>query len=628
MDSFQDANRVLRGILDAIPMCIYWKDTSLNYQGANKAFLNQLQVSSTDELSMSNPLAGPDPDIDKQVLETGITVSSSEEQLVLPHGRTISVNFMRVPLHSADGTLSGVLGTWMDVSENIQFRDQLRQRKDFLARLVQALPVGFFAKDPSSGYSYRIWNRKMEDIFGYSAESAVDSRDWNLFGALAAQQLEKDDREVLADPDRGTGTRLYKLPGKHGMKTVSVVRVPLFDDLLDTTLVAGVVDDVTRETQLEEQLLQAQKMEAIGRLAGGVAHDFNNLLQVIMGAAEIGSSSADLGKSSFEQILKAGEKAMFLTRQLLTFSREETFNRRVFQVDPRVGDFVDMVQRIVEENISLTFVPGASGLSIKGDPFQLEQVLMNLIVNARDALENEANGRITVSTGNRKEICQVGSDPEDCVVVSVSDNGEGIHPEIVNRIFEPFFTTKTETKGTGLGLASSYAIITKHYGTIRVESMPGEGTRFDVCIPVSSGLLDNAGESEDSGSRGDNRRKLTILLAEDEEMVREVARTLLQRAGHLVLETSDGESAVEMFRKHGSRIDLLLFDAMMPRMSGKEAFQIIHGESPKLPCIFCTGYSGESLMGLFRGKAKVRVLQKPYSAVKLLEVVEDITSGN
>ena len=619
----QDTSGMLREVLDAVPMCIYWRDSSLKIQGANKAFLQEFQIISIQELKPGVP----DPEIDRQVLETGKLFTSEEETLVLRHGRTVSVNFMRVPLYTADGRISGVLGTWMDVSENVHFRDQLRQRKNFLARLVEALPVGFFAKDPSSGFSYRIWNRKMEDIFGYSAEAAVDSRDWNLFGALAAQQLEKDDREVLADPESGTGTKLYKLPGKNGMKTVTVVRVPLFDDLLDTTLVAGVVDDVTRENQLEEQLLQAQKMEAIGRLAGGVAHDFNNLLQVIMGAAEIGSSSQDEGKSCFEQVLKAGEKAMFLTRQLLSFSREEPFNRRVFQVDPRVGDFIDMVQRIVEENIKLEFLPGASGLFVNGDPFQLEQVLMNLIVNARDALETSLNGVITVSTGIRKVTCRAGSQPENCVVISVSDNGEGIPGEIMSRIFEPFFTTKSETKGTGLGLASSYAIITKHKGTIRAESLPGEGSRFDVYIPVWKGLTDTEGENSSSDHSGVQRRQLTILLAEDEDMVRDVARTILERAGHIVLETVDGESAVELYRKRCDEIDLLLFDAMMPRMSGKEAFQIIHADSPELPCVFCTGYSGDSLMGLFRGKAKVSVLQKPYSTARLLEVVEDITSG-
>ncbi|HRW78709.1 MAG TPA: ATP-binding protein, partial [Candidatus Sabulitectum sp.] len=423
-----------------------------------------------------------------------------------------------------------------------------RRRRDFLAGLVEALTFGFCAKDPSSGFSYRIWNRKMEEILGHSAHSAVYSRDWKLFGAEAADKIEVHDREVLDSPEKGRIPRIYRLKCPAGQRTVSVVRVPLYDDLLETTLVAGVVDDITRENQLEEQLRQAQKMEAVGRLAGGVAHDFNNLLQVIMGAAEMGSLAPDDSREYFDQVLLAGEKAMSLTRQLLSFSRTEGFSRKPFEVDARVGDFTAMVHRIVEASISLEFIPGAGGAVVNGDPFQLEQVLMNLIVNARDALEGVEGGRITVSTSVSEAVCSAGTESVSCAEISVSDNGPGVPEDVQNMIFEPFFTTKAQGRGTGLGLASSYAIVVKHGGTIVLESSPGEGSTFRVFLPIWEG---QAGEDEN----GIPHRKvlpaesgLTILLAEDEEMVREIVKAMLEKAGHVVLEAPDGRRALEVFR--------------------------------------------------------------------------------
>ena len=614
-------------IIDAIPFCIYWKNLSNEISGANSSLLREHDLQDVCGFRRKELFQGKTAEFDRQVLETGRPLFHREIKLNVSEGRVRILSLNCVPMFHDDNRVSGVLGIAGDITESVRYRDHLRQRKNFLASLVESLPVGFFAKDPSSGFSYRIWNGKMQEIFGYTAERAVDSRDWNLFGAASAELLETHDREFLESQDSAGQARICKLHSLKGPKTVSIIRVPLYDDLLDTTLVAGTVKDITRENELEEQLRQSQKMEAIGRLAGGVAHDFNNLLQVIMGAAEIGSSSGQDPEKYFSQILMAGEKAMALTGQLLSFSRHGSFRKKPFQVDRRVREFTGMVERLVGESIQLEFIPGAPGLSVNGDPFQLDQVLMNLIVNARDALEGMEKGIIKIETSEDKVVCTAGEDPVPCVSISVSDTGPGIPEDVRSRIFEPFFTTKKQGKGTGLGLASSYAIAVKHGGIIKVESSPGEGTCFSVCIPLWQGEV-NCREDVPMKQRSSSPARLTVLLAEDEDMVREIARVILEKAGHRVLEAANGREAVEVFSSNAGSIDVAVFDVMMPEMNGRDAFQHIIMQSPRLPCLFCTGYSGDGILNHFKDTARVGVLQKPYSASGLLAAVEELVWKN
>lgn len=621
----EELNFMLKNILDTIPVGLYWKDTNCRFEGANRVFLMDHGLDSEKFLNEPEFLEEKTSLTEQQVIETGKPVLNRREKMRLPESDNKTFSVSRVPLRSASGGIIGLMGTYMDITETVEFGDQLIRRKEFLSRLVENLPVGFFAKDPSSGMSYRIWNRKMEEIFGFSAPYAVDERDWNLFGTRAATLLNSDDEAFLKDPDSGKTPIIYKLHGRTGIKTVSITRVLLYDDLLDSTLVAGVVDDITRESELENQLRQSQKMEAIGRLAGGVAHDFNNLLQVMMGSAEIGTANPSSAGKSFNQILLAGEKAMFLTRQLLSFSREETFNRRSFVVDVRVGEFVGMVHRIIGEDTRLTFTPGATDLKINGDPFQLEQVLMNLLVNAKDAIPPDRDGLISVETSTDFVSCVTGGEPVECVVISITDNGEGISDDIRSKIFEPFFTTKAEGKGTGLGLASCYGIVARHKGIIKLESSPEDGTRFDVCIPLYRGGDRPAPENLPDDEPEVIFTPHTILLAEDEEMVREIAKTILESAGHTVIEGRDGGEAYELFIQHRNVIDLLIFDAIMPVMNGSEVFQKIHSIDAEIPVLFCTGYSRDTLMGSFPGSEKTDILQKPYAAADLLKAVENLS---
>ncbi len=618
-------NLMLKNLLDRIPIGLYWKDRSLKYSGASRVFLDDSGVSSEEYLDDNLWITEESRQIEGLVMETGKPVLNKLENVCLSGSKDKIVNISRVPLKSSDDVIVGLMVTYTDVTEITKFRDQLEQRKKFLSGLVDNLPSGFFAKDPSAGMTYRIWNREMEEIFGYTASEAVELKDWNLFGTTAAAQLKSDDDALLADPESGKTAKIYKLQGRNGIKTVSIGRVLLYDDLLDSTLVAGVVDDITRENELEDQLRQSQKMEAIGRLAGGVAHDFNNLLQVIMGAAEIGLNGTGTTGKSFDQILQATEKAMFLTRQLLSFSRDESFRKSVFAVDHRVGEFVRMVHRIIGTGAKLEFHSGAHDAMINGDPFQIEQVLMNLLVNAKDAIPEGRAGVINVETSTSMVSLYAGSDPVECAVISVSDNGDGIPENIRSRIFEPFFTTKSSDKGTGLGLASSYGIVAKHNGVLLVESTVDEGSRFDACIPTFKGNIERVDETNSDQVAERPFSPLTILLAEDEEMVRDISKTILESAGHEIIEAENGQVAVELFRENCDQIDMLIFDAMMPVMNGSEAFSRIQKVAPDIPVLFCTGYSRDKLVKSFSEEGITDVLQKPYSAVDLLNAVENLS---
>ena len=315
---------------------------------------------------------------------------------------------------------------------------------------------------------------------------------------------------------------------------------------------------------------------------------------------------------------------MFLTRQLLSFSRDESFSKSVFSVDHRVGEFVRMVHRIIGTEARLEFHSGAHDAMINGDPFQIEQVLMNLLVNAKDAIPEDRTGYINVETSTSMVSLFAGSEPVECVVISVSDNGSGIPEGIINRIFEPFFTTKPSDKGTGLGLASSYGIVAKHDGVLLVESIMGEGSRFDACIPLYKGDIEEVDEISLDSISGESFSPLTILLAEDEDMVREISKTILEAAGHKIIEAQNGQVAVELFQQNCDVIDMLIFDAMMPVMNGSEAFSRIQKVAPDVPVLFCTGYSREKLVKSFSKVGITDILQKPYSAVELLNAVENL----
>lgn len=377
---------------------------------------------------------------------------------------------------------------------------------------------------------------------------------------------------------------------------------------------------------LEQQLLQAQKMESVGQLAGGVAHDFNNLLTVIQGHASLLLTHPTLdnaGQESVEQIALAAERAATLTRQLLTFSRKQVMQSRCLDLNEVVGGVTKMLTRILGEDVHLQVHYGSRSPFIQGDAGMIEQVLMNLAVNARDAMPR--GGHLTIRTEDEPVDAEyVALNPHailgNYVCLSVNDTGCGIPPEILPRIFEPFFTTKGVGKGTGLGLATVYGIVHQHKGWVSVYSEVGQGTVFRIYLPASEAGETARPTHKEQDVRGGDE---TILLVEDEAPVRALVRNVLERYGYKVIEADSGRVALETWDRHREAA-LVLTDMVMPGgMTGRELGQQLHSYNPSLPVIYTSGYSADVVGKDFALVEGENFLQKPYAPRKLLLAIRE-----
>ncbi|MCX7044748.1 MAG: response regulator [Candidatus Sumerlaeota bacterium] len=385
--------------------------------------------------------------------------------------------------------------------------------------------------------------------------------------------------------------------------------------------------DITEKINLEKQLRQAQKMESLGLLAGGVAHDFNNLLQGILGYGKIARKSLPPDApaySDLEQVIKAGESAAALVRQLLLFSRRQSSEPRNVSLNKLIADMAKMLRRVIGEHLDLEIIPDEGLRHVWADPGQIEQVLMNLCVNARDAMPQ--GGRITIETRAivlTPSFCQRCPEAKegDYICLSVKDNGMGMTPEVKERIFEPFFTTKELGKGTGLGLSMVYGIVKQHEGLINVESAPGQGAQFHIYLPVST-HSDNASLSVQAvKAKGGHE---TILIAEDDDLVREMAVRILTETGYRTLVARDGEEALQMLESHAGQFQLLFLDIVMPKANAKEIYHRARQLCPQIPVLFCSGYSMGILDSSLRPEGVFLMIAKPYEAEALLSRIREL----
>jgi nitrogen-specific signal transduction histidine kinase/CheY-like chemotaxis protein len=382
--------------------------------------------------------------------------------------------------------------------------------------------------------------------------------------------------------------------------------------------------DVTEQRRAREQLLQAQKMEAVGSLASGVAHDFNNLLVGILSCSGFlleSMSESDPRRADVEEIREAGERAARLVRQLLTFGRRSSFRPTIVDVNEAVRGLERLLRRTIGEHISIAVATPAEPCLTRIDPGQFEQVLMNLAVNARDAMPN--GGQLSIRT----RTALVETPPAACAdlapgryaILAVSDTGCGIAPDVLPRIFEPFFTTKGEGKGTGLGLATTYGIVQEARGRILVDSAVGRGTTITVYLPTADALAGAGAVAERSPRRSGEGR--TVLVVEDEDVVRRVARRMLEGAGYRVIEAGTVTEALGRIETTAS-IQLVLSDVVMPDASGTELAKALVQREPRIPLVFMSGYSEWQ-----RSAPPGRVLEKPFSADTLLHRIEAELGG-
>ncbi len=447
----------------------------------------------------------------------------------------------------------------------------------------------------------RIYNSpSYKRILGYSPEE--------LRRTPGIEQVHPDDRHIVEEAarearDRGVGRSIqYRMRHKDGTwrileSSANVVHGP--QGRVEKLVIVN--RDVTARKQLEEQFRQAQKMDAIGRLSGGVAHDFNNLLGVIIGYAEFLQErleSQDSLRESVDEILKAGKRAASLTRQLLAFSRLQVLDPKVIDLNNAVVDMEKLLGRLIGEDIELQTSLARDLGHVKADQGQFEQVIMNLAVNARDAMPQ--GGKLIVSTENfvmdeafvRRYAYPV--EPGPYVLLTVTDTGIGMDSETKARAFEPFFTTKDKGKGTGLGLATVYGVVKQSGGYIDIESSPGAGTTFKIYLPRVNEEISPQKRSSGEAS-GAVAGKETILLVEDEESLRRLTRTSLELSGYKVLEAKDGIDALEASNRHDGPIDLLLTDIVMPGMGGRALAQELIVRHPEIRIVYMSGYTGQAV---------------------------------
>ncbi len=531
------------------------------------------------------------------------------------------------PLFDAEARFEGGLALVTDVSAQ-RHADETRAR---LAAIVESSEDAIL----SAGLDGTItsWNRGAEVLYLYSA-AEITGQPMRLLVTPATADSERRMFEAAA-----RGEAVLPCESERCRKDGSIIEVSLtvspVRDASGTVIgISEIVRDLTARRlteaalrRTEEQFRQAQKMEAVGRLAGGVAHDFNNLLSVVLSYSSFALehlSAGDPLRSDVEQIEIAGKRATELTRQLLAFSRQQVLQPRVLDLNQVVLAMKLMLGRLLGEDIELAISMGSELGRVLADQGQIEQVVMNLAVNARDAMPH--GGRLTIETVNiQLDNPYVGSHlgvaPGDYVMLAISDSGIGMDAATRARIFEPFFTTKELGKGTGLGLSTVFGIVEQSGGHVGVYSEPGRGCTFKVYLPRTDRIAPTVSSGRTSG---DLRGTETILLVEDEPQVRAAACSILRRKGYHVLETSNGGEAFLLSQDFGAKIHLLLTDVVMPRMSGRKLSERLGLERPEMKVLFVSGYTDDAIVHHGVLDAGVSFLQKPFTPDSLLRKVRDV----
>ncbi len=513
-----------------------------------------------------------------------------------------------------------------DITEIKNAERALRESEERFRMIIEASKDGMIAINKKGLIT--IFNPAAEKIFGRASREMLDQP----FGLLMPESLREDHRGYVTsffekgEPDRIID-RTLQLKALHGDGTEFDIELSLSRGVADgEEFVLAVIRDITDKLALEASLLQSRKMETIGQLAGGVAHDFNNMLSVIIGHAEVALAQVNPEhKLQFvlKEILTAAERSADLTRQLLAFARKQTISPRVLDLNKTVADTLGMLRRMIGEAIELNWLPAVDILPVKMDPSQIDQILTNLCINARDAIAGV--GKISISTGTiaiTEADCagQPGFQPGSYVFLTVSDNGRGMEKETLARVFEPFFTTKERGKGTGLGLATVYGIVKQNEGFIDVYSELEKGTAFKIYLPVYSEPGGSASHEETARYKATGGNE-TVLLVEDETSILVMAAAMLERQGYKVLSASAPKEAIRLADEHKGKIDLLLTDVVMPEMNGWDLAKEILALCPDIRQLFMSGYTADVIAHHGALETGVHFLQKPFTARILLEKV-------
>jgi PAS domain S-box-containing protein len=560
------------------------------------------------------------------------TGGSNSVELVMRHrdGSDIPVS-VSVAVVEVDGQHI-IQGIFRDIREHKKAEHQMREETRFRQTLIESAAEGICLWQRIGEYPFvrfTVWNQRMQEITGYTMHQ-INALGWyqTLYRSPELQEKARQ-RMTMVEAGgmvRGVETRVITKSGDERTLRISSVPVPAEDG--QTTWVLAVMEDITERQELEANLRQMQKIEALGTLVGGIAHDFNNILTGMLGNIYLAQTSAELPPEIMENLAVAeelGYRAADLISQLLTFARKGMVNMQRLELNSRLREAFDKKLLMAPESIRLVREFCDEELPVLGDITQIEQVLMNLLGNARDALIDSKDPMIAVRLERFVPDAHFGRAHPGKTAgayarLTVEDNGEGIAPRHLERIFEPFFTTKDVGSGTGLGLAMVYSIVQRHSGVVEVESTLGSGTTFRVYLP----LID-AGDESVTADRGElpGGHGELILFADDEVDVLHSVTEVIEHLGYRVLAAADGEQAWALFQAFREDIALAVLDVIMPGINGTEVAQRMHEAQPRLPIIFITGYdSGGDLMTI--GGERFRVLSKPFRIDELGREIRDL----
>ena len=527
------------------------------------------------------------------------------------------------PIRAENGIPAGTIAVAVDVSERTRDERAREEAETLYRSLVEQLAAVTYIAELGVEGEWLFVSPQIESLLGYSA------REWRANATNWIENVHPEDRHIVLDAEAvaeggnpfRAEYRMFRRDGQLIWINDSGSLVPGPDG---RSLLHGVLLDVTEQKQLQAHLSHSQRMEAVGQLASGVAHDFNNLLTIIKGYSSLlmDRSLADDDAHAAREIQQAAERAAALTHQLLAFSRKQTLQPRVLDLNRIVHGLEMMLRRVLTENVELCIQTAPDLGAVKADPVQVEQVLINLVVNARDAMPK--GGKLTIATAPREVLSDRGEGESlmragTYATLSVSDTGVGMDSETRARIFEPFFTTKDVGKGTGLGLATVYGIIKQSNGQIEVESEPGKGASFRVSLPrvEQEPVAPRKATMTERHKHGTG----TILLAEDEPLLRELGETILKQAGYKIQTAPNAEELKKFVAEHDGKIDLLLTDVVMPGMSGPELVRLVRARWPDVRVLYMSGYADDEIEDLDRDAG---FLQKPFTPMELTAKIAEM----
>ena len=635
-EALRESEERYRMILENIEDAYYEVDLGGNFKFFNDSLCRMLGYSREELMGMNNRQYTDQENAKKlyqafnKVYKTGFPTEAFDWEVIRKDGERrigeVSVSLIK----DSEGRPCGFRGIARDVTEHKRAEEALRESEAKYRQLVEHAPIGIYELDLNK-LKFLSVNDVMCEVMGYTKEEFLSMSPYTFLleenKNILAERMKK-----LFSGEKVPDSAEFKLRTKNGKEFWALINIKLFYQDGRPFKAQVVAQDISERKKLEEQLIHSQKMEAVGQLAGGIAHDFNNLLTVIKGFCQLSLlnlEESDPRWGNLQEIEKATQRASDLTRQLLAFSRRQILDPKVLDLNALLRDLNKMLRRIIGEDIELvTLLAGDLG-RVKIDPGQIEQVVLNLAVNAIDAMTS--GGKLTIETANvelDEEYAEthVGVTPGHYVRLSVSDTGAGMSPQVKEKIFEPFFTTKEKGKGTGLGLSTVYGIVKQSSGNIWVYSEPGHGTTIKIYLPRAEEELDTQYRRDETNLLPKGNE--TVLLVEDETSVRDLASRFLHQQGYTVLEAANGDEALRMAGKQsGKEIHLLLTDMVMPQMSGRALAQELKYLRPDIKVLYASGYTDDTIVRHGILEHGTHFLQKPFSLKTFSHKVREALDG-